>query len=314
MISIERYFENIFTQKEITAPRLSSFATSHLARLKADNPGGIYDVIITATETVLDTFKADITEIRSDKGTLAGGVKGKKLARKAFIDYLAQKEGLVKGVFGKRSPQYKEFFPHGINVFRHATDSEFSSLANVAVMHAIKFEPQLGSDFRNELTAKRDAFKNAFQLRSTEEGETSASQFRGLEAKTALQIQLCSNICFIAIYNMGMPEKAKEYFEQHLLFPAKKHHLFKAKIEGSETKRVCTFKYSEGKRFHIMVTGAGPLTFQMSLNGVIVGRQVLVKPREKFNESFGFFSSAGDSLVVTNPNEQRGSYMIWEIA
>jgi len=137
-------------------------------------------------------------------------------------------------------------------------------------------------------------------------------QSRQYNSKTALQLQLIINICTIAAHNPGKPEMAKVYFDQHLLSPPKGSS-FKGKLNDGETKEVCTFKYSEGKRFHILNTGTEPIGFQMSLNGIAVGRMVMAKPREKSNEPFHYFSSDGDALMVINNSGKPGRYMIWEI-
>jgi hypothetical protein len=200
-----------------------------------------------------------------------------------------------------------------VNAYRHATEMAFYNMCEVAVQRAERYEARLGTDFLNRLTDLKNAYHTAYGYVTGEKGELSHDKAERQSAITALQLQLMVNICTIGIYNAGNPEKGSAYFAAHLLFPAKRHHLFKAKIEAGQTKQVCTFKYSEGKRFHIMVTGEEPLEFQMMKNGVSVGRHVMVKPAEKFNETFGFFSSAGDTLTVTNPSDKRGSYMVWEI-
>ncbi len=314
MIQLERYFENIFDKKEITPMRLFTFARYNLVALKGNNPGGIYDTIIAATETVLGNYHKEITETGVNRGRKAGGTLGKKQARKDFIDFLARREGLVRSILGRKSPEYKEFFPRGVNAFRHATDADFSTMAKVAVEVATKYEAQLGSDFKNELAARQTAFANVYTSALGNKGEYGMGKAQLGIQKNVLQHQLLTNIFTVAAHNPGKPETAAVYFDQHLLFPAKKHHLYKGKVEAGETKQVCTFKYSEGKRFHIMVNGVEPLQFQMSLRGTAAGRLVTVKPKEKFNEPFSYFSSAGDTLLAINPSGTRARYMVWEIA
>jgi hypothetical protein len=314
MIEFDRYFLNIFDDKNITASRLAAFTRDHIAKLRASNPGGVYDSIIAATESLLGTFGTEGIEKGSDRGELKGGVTAKKEARTMAMNYVAQKEGLVKSTFGKKSSEYKEFFPRRLNLIRKATQTDFELLLGVLVSKAQKYEAELGSNFRIELTALRDNYKDALARTGQATGGLSAIKRAQYQTKIELQTQLCRNLCTVALNNIGKPEIAKNYFNRHLLFPAKRHHLFKAKIEAGEKREVCTFTYAETKRLNIMNTGAMPLSFQMTLKGVKVGRAVTLKVAEKLNEPFSFFSSAGDALMVTNDSEAVGRYMVWEIA
>jgi hypothetical protein len=314
MIQFDRYFYNIFDDKNITPARLGDFAHDHLEKLKAANPGGVYDAIIASTQALLKDFHVNKVDPGKVKASRKDKVVVKREARLIATNYIVQKEGLVKSAFGKKSAEYKEFFPGRINLFRHSTDEKFKELLGVLVLKAQKYEAVLGSDFKVEITALRDNYSEAKQLVSHVMGEILASKRTQRQVQSGLQHQLCINLCTIAMQNIGKPNAAKLYFSAHLLLPAKKQHLFKAKIEAGDKREVCTFKFSDSKRFHIMNTGAEPLNFQMTLNGMEVGRELAIKPKEKFNEPFGFFSSAGNALIVTNPGDKPGGYMVWEIS
>ena len=51
MIDLKRYFINPFTDENISFNRLIDYASTHLSRMVANNPGALLNVRITATTT-----------------------------------------------------------------------------------------------------------------------------------------------------------------------------------------------------------------------------------------------------------------------
>ena len=121
MIAFQVFFKNHFNTKEISDVKLQSFAEFHIQGLLANNPGGIYDLLISETTLAYTNYFGSIT----DKATAIAIRKGKTVAMQdamlIFKTFVSRQEGLVRSKWSVDSAEYQEFYPHGIYEYTKAT-------------------------------------------------------------------------------------------------------------------------------------------------------------------------------------------------
>ena len=147
MRKLNRYFEVLFTNKEISPEELRNFAEDHLARLKSHqasgpNAGGFQE-LIAATQPLYDAFKTAVGEREMQSAQLGGGTFTKNQAMEAFIAKVRQREGKIRDAFGKQSAQYLEFFPRGLSEYAEARVGSTEDLMNRMCALGQKYEAQL---------------------------------------------------------------------------------------------------------------------------------------------------------------------------
>jgi len=128
MINIETFFRNHLDTPKISDFNMRKFAEINLQRMMANNPGGIYTQLVTDTTTAYNDYYGAISDDDTKTAIKDGATVGMNDAMGAFKDSASQKEGIVRGTYGKDSPTYQEFYPHGITEYSDA------SLENVGVL------------------------------------------------------------------------------------------------------------------------------------------------------------------------------------
>jgi hypothetical protein len=316
MTEISKYFEKIFQDPKITPVRLESFTDDHLQRLIANNTGGIYDAIITATTATRTDFHNRVVAKDSETSQRLGSTITKETARKGLRNFMRVKQNYIADKFGKPSAGYSAFYPQGLSAWDRASDQSLIAMADVAVEAATFYVGILGAGFRTDLIAMRDAYVNAETNQTTEKGDVSNARVLELMAENALQIQLTINVHTIAIQNAGGPadETAHLFFDESLLFAHRFKHYFKSNVAAESTKQVCSFTYHPTSHFTIEHHSAKPLSWQMKLNGVPVGDPVSTTIGQKLTMAFSEFAPDGDELVVTNAESVEGIYRVIQVS
>ncbi|MES2619288.1 MAG: hypothetical protein V4615_00435 [Bacteroidota bacterium] len=314
-MKLSKYFENPFEGKDITVTRLIIFAVSHLSKLIAFNVGNIYDTIITDTTNKIQALQnaVDAEDVEEDQSI--GATLGKNTARKTLQKFISDKEGIIKGTFGKDSVTYKEFFPNGLEAFHKATDQEFITLVNSFKTKVTNHVADLGVPFQTAVNNAVAAFAAAMGLHVTETGEIDPASVTILTAQHDLAVQLQVNLFTVGINNSGGPADiiASKFFDESLLFAEHHKSIFKAHPAPNSTVPVCAFAYQPGKSFHMKNKGAKPLSFRFSVDGILVGTEYNVAPGEQVDKNFPDFYVTGDTLVCINSEAVAGNYEVDEL-
>jgi hypothetical protein len=128
MRNLRTYFTVIFDSPKISDDKLRKFAEIHLQRLSADNPGGVFTPLITATTAAYQAYFGAIV----DEATRTAIQKGMTLkmndALDAFLEAVRRQEGRIRADYGKESAEYTEFYPQGLMEYNQST------LANVEAL------------------------------------------------------------------------------------------------------------------------------------------------------------------------------------
>ena len=315
MKDLSELFEDFFNDLKITNDRMVTYAEDQETRLTDNNPANVYDDIIADTNTKAVALKDILVSRTSDTNTRIGSTTSKDEAKKDLIDYISRKEGLVKSTFGKGSAQYKEFFPQGLTGIRKATEEQFDTMTRVITEKAEKYETQLGSTFKSEVTALFNTWHTAYTTQNEDSVSADNAGTEEAEEATTLRLQLTKNALFIAYNNVGDPEAFDTYFDMNKLFAQKRTHIYKGEAPAGSTTQVHELEYSAGKNLHMKNKGAVALSFQMWLNGSPVGDAFTVQPGEVVKKSYSDFFGVGDSLHVTNDSATvEGLYEVRDIA
>ena len=314
MEQINDLFTDFFNKPIITNERLGTFALDHIARVVANNPGGVFAGIIASTQTATEALGAAYVQKDATMGDQKGSTSTKNLARKAFSAYISQQEGTIRGKFGKTSEAYIQFFPNGLSAFNKATDTGYGLLVQNIVNRATQYVADLGVPFKDAVTELADKYLNAEESQTTEKGDVSSTIGVMLTERTDLTKQLTINALTIALQFPLDTEKANIYFNTSLLFAQKRKRIYKGEPAANTTALVTKIVFEAGKFVKMNNKGADELTFQMFLQGNPVGNSFTVAAGEEEEKQMSDFFSNADELKVTNPANVIGKYVVELIA
>jgi hypothetical protein len=217
MIDLRRFFLNPFLDEGISIDETVNYTSNHLSRTIANNPGAIFNTIITATTTKLNALDATLTD---ETGKL-GIQKAKTLAKTTFRDGLPKDIAKIHGdfvaSFGPDSPEVTDAFPEGREIFHTADDSllenKLQALNGKVTTYAASLKPAIVTLAGNLVSIWIALYAAATTGRAGR--ETSAEARRA--ALLAMKDQLFTNLLTIANQFHNQEDKAALYCPQHFL-------------------------------------------------------------------------------------------------
>lgn len=215
MIRIERYFEIVFADRQISSEELRNFAEDHIGKLRA--AGASLAAMGAATEGVFGPFDQALSERAELIGSLAGTTVTKNEVMQLFRTRIRQRRGRVVDAFGEGSAEYREIFPGGLTYYTQATMETVKQRLDYAVEKFTKYQAQLGTALVAEFEGLRGQFAEARDVQVEDKGSVSQARGAVRTARTALELQLMDNLLTLAKQFKGQPEKAAEFFDQSLL-------------------------------------------------------------------------------------------------
>jgi hypothetical protein len=217
MMDLKRLFKNYFDTKEISDDNLRKFAEIHLERLSANNARAQFTAMITATTTAYQHYFGAMT----NEDTKFAIQQGLTVTLNNIVDdfkkAVSQKEGIIRGNFGKESAEYQEFFPLGLTEYSTANLANIELLmkrmAASATVHAATLGRDLGLDFE----AKLAAFQSARQAQLLKIGEVVESKTGTSAQRDAIENELMKNVHLIASMFIGDVERCMDFFDQSFI-------------------------------------------------------------------------------------------------
>jgi hypothetical protein len=174
MMDLRKLFKNHFDTKEISDDTLRKFAEIHLERLSANNGTAQFTAMITATTTAYTAYFGAMT----NEDTKFAIQQGLTITMKNIVDkfkkYVSQKEGIIRGNFGKESAAYQEFFPLGVTEYSNANLANIEVLMKRIAAAAERYQADLGANLLTDFEAMLASFQNARQAQLTKIGEVQA--------------------------------------------------------------------------------------------------------------------------------------------
>ena len=217
MINLRRMFENHFDSKTLSDDKLRKFSMDHLERLRSNNKDNKYDAMISETDTAYSNYFGAIKSEDINFSEQQALTFSKDQALRTFVGGVRQKEGIVRGTWGKNSPEYQEFFPRGLVEFSRATLANVETLMSRMVMAATKYKDTLGQPFLDYFTQLQTDFVQVRGAQLQKLGSVSDSKQVTRENRRALTEQLSKNLLTLAIDFIGEPQRLNDFFDQSIL-------------------------------------------------------------------------------------------------
>jgi hypothetical protein len=220
MTNFLEIFKNFFDTPKLSDDNLKKFTQDNIQRMTANNGGGTFTQLITDTTVAYTSYFGNIT----DKDIALALQQALTLTADTLMDNfkasVSQKEGLVKSTYGKDSPTYQEFFPHGLTEYSNATKATIETLMARMVAGATAHEADLGTpfktlftDYQTNYTSARNAQLGKMAVVSTERTETHST-------RDVVEVQLCKNLHFIGYTFPGDADRCMDFFDQSIIRPS----------------------------------------------------------------------------------------------
>jgi hypothetical protein len=312
MRNLSSFFWNIFEQSKVGDAKFRMFCEFHLQRLINNNPGGIYDDLITALTTAYMGYYGALEDEATKIAIREGKTVAMNASREKIDGFISQQEGLIKSKWGKNSPEYQEFYPQGITGYTKAPLSGYDILIerykNAVTAHTADFDAAFvtkATTYIGEFLTMRTAQINLMSV-------VSGTRTVSAKNREGLEKQVMKDLLIIASNNVGKPEVMKDYFDQSIIRPASKK-IYSSKVAPRSTENVCIHTFDADEMVIISNKGQDKLKLglcQDSLKpvdgGVTVdaGSSVTVRASDLGDIAYKY-------LNVTNDNpDLSGTYEV----
>jgi len=217
MIDLQRFFENHFDTGRISDNKLRRFSEAHLRLLATNDPEERYTQLLEEATLAHTTYYGSQVDEDVKFAVQQGYTKRKDSLFERFQSLVSQKEGIIRGTFGKDTPEYEEFFPQGLLEYSNATLSTIDTLMDRMVAAAENYEDRLGKDLCNLFVDIRDEYARIRQAQMEKKGEVSESKADSEATRDVLETCLMRNVLLIAADHIGQPERVSQFFDQSVL-------------------------------------------------------------------------------------------------
>lgn len=237
MLNPIRLIKNLFDDEKLFDADLRSFTDDHLVRLArpANNPGGIYNALITITTTKYNSYFGKIISEADYKALAESTTINRNLARKAAEEKISVLRNLIAYKYGESSGIYEEFYPLGVREYLDAREGEIGTLFTRFVNKATAY---LTADFPAEVTAITHLvsdFNAAYIARETAVADVDNTGSGKEQDRKALTLQLTTNFLTIAINNLENPTTYENYYNPAYLPISEGPQTFNGIIEKNTT-------------------------------------------------------------------------------
>jgi hypothetical protein len=217
MLDLDRFFSNPFNHRRLTLLRLIDFASTHLARMVANNPGALLDARIAATAAALAGLGGTMAGNEVKLALRKARVQAKEAFRTALPKQLARIHGALLAAFGPEATQVTACFPQGRSAFITCPDGELDEKLGALQSGLTPLAAQVGQG-SVDIVAGLITTWNALLM---EAGMASASKISveaaRRAARVALQLELFRNVLALAASFPDRKDMAAVYCPKHLL-------------------------------------------------------------------------------------------------
>lgn len=217
MKDISGYMDNPFASAHYGLPSLMAFATDHYQRLKANNPGGIWDARIAATAAALADINSTETNHLMGLGLRKASKAGKAKFRRELRGKLGQIHATMWARYGLRSPEITAVFGKSRGRMARTVDDRLKEDLMVVAEGVVARAADLGATVVAQAQNLLADWTTVWQASEAAAGAKSAAQQAKRSARAALQRELFRNLLAIAAQFPGEREKLKLYMQKSLL-------------------------------------------------------------------------------------------------
>ncbi len=214
---LERFFEIQFDDPNINRQQLRKFTEDHLKRLAQNNTKNLYDLLLSETQEAYETYFGFLNDTDVSNALQQSRTKSMENVRSQFSALLSRRKGLITNSYTEDSPEYQEFFPHGLTEYSTASLESIETLMNRIINAATAHATDLGGNLALEFSKIKDSFLVARGEQLAQKGAASKASESTDESRNALEIQLTKNLLSIALNNIGKPDAAGLYFDKSII-------------------------------------------------------------------------------------------------
>jgi len=319
MIELVKYFRILFLSKNISRERLKDFCESHILRLTANNPGGIFTPILTAITGLYNAYYGDLSSESMNLAVQEGKTIAMNNSRMALEKNISDNEGLISYTYRDAPGTYEEFYPLGITEYNDADLPTLETISerylNVLTVHAADFPPA----FITTYTTLRTTFVNNRAAQTTAMGNVDAERSDLAASRYDVCHQLTKNLLTIALEHLGEESKCDVYFDQSILNAAFKESERKvaADIDPGATQNVFDNITQPTLELKGINNGSEILFvgFKAAPDEPATADDKLMQPGEEYRGTAAEagYTSVKKYLNITNPGTTTSSYVIEKV-
>jgi hypothetical protein len=216
-MNLKRFFGNFISALHVSDNNLQKFSLDHIQRITVNNKTGMFTTILSDIVEKYEAFFGKITNEDVNFAVQQSLTMSADNLLQEFKTQISQKEGIVRGNFGKQSAVYQEFFPMGLSEYSTIIKANAELLMNRIVTAATKYEATLGSNFVQTFSQIQSNYKTARSLQLGKIGEVKTDKLDAAENRTQLELQLCSNIHYIGYTYPGNVARCMSFFNQSII-------------------------------------------------------------------------------------------------
>jgi hypothetical protein len=217
MLDLNRYLRNPFDDERISIDELVAFTADHLGKLTGQNPGGLFNDAITATDALFTTLSGSVSSEATAGAIRQARTSATGAKRDAILEKLSQLEGLIHARFPRGSATYVELLPAGLGEFRNAGLDGFNTKLVSLLARLAPYAATIGAADVAALTTLQGEWATLRGEQLTKKGASTDAAATRREAADALRGQLFDNLLVIARLENGHPENIGLYMQQSLL-------------------------------------------------------------------------------------------------
>jgi hypothetical protein len=214
---MRNFFENPFDTSRISDDKLKKFSEEHLARLTANNPAGVFSILVTPTASAHVTYFGAISNEDVASAVRKGMTKAVDDKIAEFKTLVRKREPQIRSVFIDNEPVYLQFFPLGISEYTNASKENIETLMarmeTAATTHAGQLDPATVVEF-TDIHTQYQSLRTA-QL--GKKGEVADNKDETAAQRDVLEKQIWKNVHYLAYHYEGDVEQCMAYFDQSML-------------------------------------------------------------------------------------------------
>ncbi len=217
MLDLRKVFTNWFKDPAISFSELLSYASHHLQRMVANNPGAALNARITATTTALSAVESGVTDVGTKAAIQKSKTEIKNTYREVLPENIRKIHAAVVAVYGDPSPELTECFPEGRAIFAKCRDEQLNNKLSQLLAALTPKEAQVGETAVSNAAGLLSTWIAIYAAQGEAVAQRESTAGSRDAAKAALQLQLYLNVLELAKMFPDQPDKCDLYCPQQYL-------------------------------------------------------------------------------------------------